>query len=43
VALLDGTVLIDQFAADRINSDEVWNLIDRTTRRSTTRCPSSNA
>jgi 2-methylcitrate dehydratase PrpD len=33
VALLDGNVLIDEFAADRINSDEVWNLIDRTTTR----------
>jgi aconitate decarboxylase len=30
VALLDGAVLIDQFAEDRINSDDVWNLIDRT-------------
>jgi 2-methylcitrate dehydratase PrpD len=30
VALLDGAVLIDQFAEDRINRDDVWNLIDRT-------------
>src|SRR5208337_3064741 len=30
VALLDGQVLIDQFSAKRINSDDVWNLIDRT-------------
>ena len=30
VALLDGDVLIEQFSAKRINSDEVWNLIDRT-------------
>src|ERR1700758_4331943 len=30
VALLDGDVLIDQFSAKRINSDDVWNLIDRT-------------
>jgi aconitate decarboxylase len=30
VALLDGAVLIDQFAEDRINSDDVWNLIART-------------
>src|SRR6202161_1793750 len=30
VALLDGAVLIDQFAEKRINSDDVWNLIDRT-------------
>ena len=28
--LLDGAVLIDQFAEDRINSDDVWDLIDRT-------------
>jgi aconitate decarboxylase len=33
VALLDGAVLIDQFAAERINSDDVWKLIDRTTTR----------
>lgn len=33
VALLDGNVLIDEFTADKINSDEVWNLIDRTTTR----------
>ncbi|QDO25664.1 MmgE/PrpD family protein [Streptomyces sp. S1A1-8] len=33
VALLDGNVLIDQFTANRINSDDVWNLIDRTTTR----------
>jgi 2-methylcitrate dehydratase PrpD len=31
VALLDGEVLIDQFSDKRINSDDVWNLIDRTT------------
>jgi aconitate decarboxylase len=30
VALLDGQVLIDQFSEKRINSDDVWNLIDRT-------------
>jgi hypothetical protein len=30
VALLDGDVLIDQFSEDRINSDDMWNLIDRT-------------
>src|ERR1700684_500037 len=30
VALLDGTVLSDQFAEDRINRDDVWNLIGRT-------------
>ena len=30
VALLDGDVLIEQFSAKRINSDDVWNLINRT-------------
>src|ERR1700756_2410091 len=30
VALLDGAVLIEQFSQKRINSDDVWNLIDRT-------------
>ncbi|HXC80009.1 MAG TPA: hypothetical protein VNU19_23510, partial [Candidatus Acidoferrum sp.] len=30
VALLDGAVLIAQFSQKRINSDDVWNLIDRT-------------
>jgi aconitate decarboxylase len=30
VALLDGAVLIEQFSEKRINSDDVWNLIDRT-------------
>jgi aconitate decarboxylase len=30
VALLDGTVLIEQFSQKRINSDDVWNLIERT-------------
>jgi aconitate decarboxylase len=30
VALLDGDVLVDQFAQDRINSDDAWALIDRT-------------
>jgi 2-methylcitrate dehydratase PrpD len=30
VALLDGAVLIDQFSQKRINSDDVWNLIDLT-------------
>jgi aconitate decarboxylase len=30
VALLDGEVLIDQFSEKRINSDDVWNLINRT-------------
>jgi 2-methylcitrate dehydratase PrpD len=29
-ALLDGEVLIDQFSEKRINSDDVWDLIDRT-------------
>ena len=29
-ALLDGDVLIDQFTADRINSDDIWKLIDKT-------------
>jgi len=33
VALLDGEVLIDQFSEKRINSDDVWNLIDRTETR----------
>ena len=33
VALLDGAVLIDQFAEDRINRDDVWNLIGRTRTR----------
>jgi aconitate decarboxylase len=33
VALLDGEVLIDQFSEKRINSDDVWNLIDRTKTR----------
>ncbi|MGB6561378.1 MAG: hypothetical protein WBE69_02100, partial [Candidatus Binataceae bacterium] len=31
--LLDGEVLIDQFSEKRINSDDVWNLIDRTETR----------
>jgi aconitate decarboxylase len=30
VALLDGNVLVDQFAEARINRDDVWHLIDRT-------------
>ena len=30
VALLDGEVLIDQFSRQRINGDDVWNLIGRT-------------
>jgi 2-methylcitrate dehydratase PrpD len=30
VALLDGDVLVDQFSHDRINSDDVWRLIDQT-------------
>src|SRR6201990_1682454 len=30
VALLDGDVLIDQFTKNRINSDDVWALIDKT-------------
>ena len=30
VALLDGAVLIDQFSERRINSDDVWRLINRT-------------
>jgi len=30
VALLDGEVLVDQFTQDRIYSDDVWALIDRT-------------
>jgi aconitate decarboxylase len=33
VALLDGEVLIDQFSEQRINSDDVWNLIDHTETR----------
>ncbi len=32
-ALLDGQVLIEQFAANRINRDDVWHLIDRTETR----------
>ena len=30
VALLDGDVLVDQFSPKRINSDDVWKLINRT-------------
>jgi aconitate decarboxylase len=30
VALLDGAALIKQFAHARIESDDVWNLIDKT-------------
>src|SRR6202522_1913746 len=30
VALLDGDVLVEQFSPKRINSDDVWNLINRT-------------
>jgi 2-methylcitrate dehydratase PrpD len=30
VALLDGEVLVDQFTQNRVDSDDVWNLIDRT-------------
>jgi 2-methylcitrate dehydratase PrpD len=30
VALLDGDVLVEQFSVQRINSDDVWDLIDRT-------------
>jgi aconitate decarboxylase len=30
VALLDADVLVDQFSPKRINSDDVWKLIDRT-------------
>jgi aconitate decarboxylase len=30
VALLDGDVLVGQFSPARINSDDVWKLIDRT-------------
>jgi aconitate decarboxylase len=33
VALLDGDVLVEQFSQDRINRDDVWNLIDRTIAR----------
>jgi aconitate decarboxylase len=33
VALIDGDVLIEQFSQDRINRDDVWNLIDRTITR----------
>ena len=29
-ALLDGEVLVDQFTQDRINSDDIWALIDTT-------------
>jgi len=31
VALLDGGALLDQFSNKRINSDDVWKLIDKTT------------
>ena len=30
MALLDGDVLVDQFSPSRINSDDVWTLIERT-------------
>jgi 2-methylcitrate dehydratase PrpD len=30
VALLDGAVLVSQFTKDRINRDDVWDLINRT-------------
>jgi 2-methylcitrate dehydratase PrpD len=30
VAMLDGAVLVDQFSEKRINSDDVWDLIDHT-------------
>jgi 2-methylcitrate dehydratase PrpD len=30
VALLDGEVLVDQFSTKRINKDDVWSLINRT-------------
>jgi aconitate decarboxylase len=30
VAFLDGDVLVDQFTRHRINSDDVWTLIDKT-------------
>src|SRR3984957_6796069 len=30
VAFLDGDVLVDQFTKDRVNSDDVWALIDKT-------------
>ena len=33
VALLDGSVLIKQFRDDRLQADDVWQLIDRTTLR----------
>jgi 2-methylcitrate dehydratase PrpD len=33
VTLLDGTALAAQFAPDRIDSDDVWELIGRTTAR----------
>jgi aconitate decarboxylase len=33
VALLDGQVLVEQFAERRVNKDDVWNLINRTTSR----------
>jgi 2-methylcitrate dehydratase PrpD len=33
VALLDGTALAAQFAPDRIDADDVWELIGRTTAR----------
>jgi aconitate decarboxylase len=32
-ALLDGGVLVDQFTRARIDSDDVWALIDRTVTR----------
>ena len=43
IALLDGAALIEQFANNRINRDDVWKLIDRTRtqhQKPTMRCPS---
>jgi len=33
VTLLDGTALAEQFSAERIDADDVWRLIERTTAR----------
>ena len=42
VALLDGDVLVEQFSQDRINRDDVWNLIEPNNDHSTTE-PGSTA
>jgi aconitate decarboxylase len=31
VALIDGEVFVDQFSSDRIDADDVWSIIERTT------------